>query len=137
MDITPIFVTGIIFWSTYKIFDLFVRRKERLAIIEKCAQNGGIIELPKFGQSTSRFMALRIGLLLLGMGVGLVGSKMLGYGLQYSDILLGTEITSHSMLEGLTGGMVLLWGGLGLFIAYAIERRTIRKENATNNQNNQ
>lgn len=131
------FVTGIVFWSIYKIFDLLVRRKERMAIIEKCASNGGTIELPKMSGSFSRFMALRVGLLFLGMGVGLVGSTMLGYGLQYSDVLLGTEIISHSMLEGLTGGMVLLWGGLGLFIAYAIERRTIRKENAANNQNNQ
>ena len=41
MDLTPIFITGIVFITVYRIFELFVRRRERLAIIDKIGQDNG------------------------------------------------------------------------------------------------
>lgn len=119
--------TAIVFLAIYKIFDLIICRKERMAIIEKCAQGTDTLDRPQFKPSSSRFLSLRIGALLLGVGVGLVGGTFTSFGLEYAS---QTSSIAFVFGEVIMGGMVMLWGGLGLLISFIIERRIIRKEAA-------
>ena len=95
--LAPIFVTATICLTIYKLFELFVRRKERNTFIEKLSeipvQNlsgfSGRLPLP-YGVGTSwNFVALRIGLLLLGIGVGLlVGYFIADVNVYTNDVVL-------------------------------------------------
>ena len=70
------FIVGMICATIYGLFELFARRKERIAIIEKLAEGKtfgqieGKIDL-SFNRSYS-FWGLRGGCLMLGLGVGLI-----------------------------------------------------------------
>lgn len=120
MDITPIFITGIVFCAIYKVFDLFVRRKERIMLIEKInPETSGQIDLSKISgllnpQTDNRFTALKWGMLGVGLGLGLFISVLI--------------VSSNKNIESiwylrttLNGALTLLGGGLGLVIAFIIE----------------
>lgn len=131
MEITPIFVVGIIFWTIYKVFDLFVRRRERLMLIEKInLETSGNLDINKISnllnpdnQSDSRFTALKFGLLAVGLGLGLF----------IATLIINNEpeiINLWFMRSSLYGSLSLLGGGLGLVIAFIIEiimRKSERK----------
>ena len=95
--ITIPLVVGIICAGIYGLFELFVRKKERLAIIEKISNNldasafEGKLGLPNYMSRVS-FSALKVGCLLAGIGLGLM-----------------------------IGASVLLFGGIGLIVAFIIE----------------
>ena len=71
-------VVGIICAGIYGLFELFVRRKERLAIIEKIGEKldassfEGKLRLPSYGVSLRSFGSLKGGCLLAGIGLGLL-----------------------------------------------------------------
>ncbi len=75
-DLAPVLVVAIIFIVVYKIFELFVRRNERLAMIDKLS--GGIdpqilktqLSLPAYKNENYNAWSIRIGLLLVGIGLG-------------------------------------------------------------------
>ena len=53
MDITPIFITGIVSYATYKVFELFVGKRERILMIEKLSDLNLSLsgkELPDIGK---------------------------------------------------------------------------------------
>lgn len=125
--ITIPLVCGIIFSTTYGLFELFVRRKERLLIIEKLADklnNSADISQLKlmsykgFNISAS---ALRIGCLLIGLGIGLLVGLFLNLGLNLRNY--GSDYVSVAY-----GASVLLFGGIGLLVAFLIEVKLNRKE---------
>lgn len=113
----------IVFGVIYKLFELFVGRKERMMIIEKLGdkltpdtfKNGIFYRTGLFS-----FGGLRMGCLMIGLGVGL----LVGYGIisatQYSyfDGNRPYEVTSV-----VYGACVLLGGGTGLVISYLIEKK--------------
>ena len=70
-ELVPIFVVWIVFYYTYKLIGLYARRKERLLMIEKMNAVGdvGIDDKELFAHS---FTALRVGCLLIGVGIGLL-----------------------------------------------------------------
>ncbi len=121
MNLAPVFVTAIVFIVIYKIIELFARRKERMAIIEKMQNAGQPIEMPKMESfNFGKFTSLRIGALLTGLGFGLV----LGYILSIVVAASANNVVEMYQVKGtIVGGCVLLFGGLGMLISYLIERK--------------
>ena len=66
-------IMAIITVGIYKLFELFVCKKERLMLIEKMGDKyePDVASIPRFHSNYS-FSALKIGCLLLGMGLGLL-----------------------------------------------------------------
>ena len=133
MDLTPIFITGIIFCALYKTIELFVRRRERIMLIEKInPETSGNIDVSKISgllnpASDSRFTALKWGMLAVGLGAGLVISSM---------IIIDTPMLRDmwQTRTSLIGSLTLLGGGLGLVIAFIIEMAIRKSENKSKSE---
>ncbi|MCD8185920.1 MAG: hypothetical protein LUD68_05545 [Rikenellaceae bacterium] len=118
-------VVGICIYGIYSIFELFARRKERKAMIEKW--NGiscGEIQVGKV-EFSSRYRSLTWGCLLLGIGLGLLIGFLIGsHYVDYSERISG----SHREFLGIVyGASVLLCGGIGMLAAFLIEYRLTGK----------
>ena len=109
-------------YGIYKLFELFVRRNERMAIIEKFGVGGGTMALPDFSKwfspPTPSSWGLRLGLLITGLGLGLCIAFIMNF---YMGIL-------DYQKDVLCLAMMLLFGGLGLTFAYLIEQKSRKKD---------
>ena len=108
-----IVVLGITF-AIYKLFELFVRRNERMVMIEKLNVSDGAIFPPsinKWFSSKPSSWALRLGLLFMGIGMGLGIATII------------TQISPFSNDESMYFGLIMFFGGMGLVIAYIIEQK--------------
>ena len=96
---------AIIFGVVYKLFELFVGKKERMMLIEKLS-------------------SLRFGCLMLGLGLGLLAGFFIGLGTcnAYPNYQNVYEITSL-----IYGACVLLGGGVGLLVSFLIEWKISKK----------
>ena len=120
-------VVGIITLGIYKLFELFVRKKERLIIIDKIGDkltpdvlNGKIdfsTNIPKFS-----FSALKFGCLFMGLGIGLLVAFAVHY--NFADFVE----SSYQIRGAVYGSCVLLFGGLGLLIAFIVELKVSKKK---------
>jgi len=131
-------IVGICVAGVYGLFELYARRKERLAIIEKIGNNIDANAfktqwtLPNLRQKFS-FSALKVGCLLMGIGLGL----LIGFIIHYNLIISGTLTNGddcwryNDLTATAYGASVLLCGGAGLVIAFLIEARTNRKNSPT------
>lgn len=124
-----VFIPLIVFYFIFKIFELYVRRGERLRLIEKIDSLNtleGKINmdysslLPSNGGG--RNGALKVGFLLLGMGVGLLVALFLAIGLQANFEKLMDWYFSRTY-EVLAGICIFIFGGLGLIIPSIILRK--------------
>lgn len=129
--ITIPLVVGIITLGIYKLFELIVRRKERLALIEKIGEkfDPSMVEnkftFPKFNLYDNAFGTLKFACLLLGIGLGLI----LGY--YQSPVPIYNEngfISNRELIGVVFGGSVLFCGGIGLLIAFIVEMTFHNKE---------
>lgn len=143
--VTPV-VVAIIFTTIYKLFELFVCRKERLTILENqlktpppypgCERTPmPIYQMPHLDlKLPMQWGALRWGCLIAGLGLGL----MIGV------VAIVVMFGPHNILENyayringsifslIIGSSVLLFGGIGLIISHVIEIGNSRKsENLT------
>jgi len=122
---SAIIVLGIAY-TIYKLFELFVRRKERMAIIEKMINGEGVVNFPDvskwFSSPTPKVGGLRLGLLLIGLGLGLVTAIILNFFFVFNNNAL-----SWQDKDILYFAMMMLFGGLGLLIAYLIEQKNLKK----------
>ena len=119
-------VVGIITLGIYKLFELFVRKKERLIIIDKIGDkltpdilNGKIdfsTYIPKFSSS-----ALKFGCLFMGLGIGLLVAFAVHY--NFADFVEN----AYYQKSAIYGSCVLLFGGLGLLIAFIVELKVSKK----------
>lgn len=124
--VAPIIV-GTICATIYGLFELFARRKERLAFIEKIAEINnlghidGKIEF-SFGRKFSTW-ALKGGCLLLGIGFGIVFAFLI-------SSMLTSEPSGYQykVISSLYGGSVFLFGGLGLVLAFILEMKYFNKK---------
>ena len=125
-------VVGMITLGIYKLFELLVCRRERLNIIEKI-DPGALVDYLKnvrmglplnspASNSRSGFSswALRLGCLLAGLGLGLL--------VAYWTVDVSME--NYYAQTAVYGGSVLCFGGLGLVVAFVVERLIDRKERA-------
>ncbi len=115
---TEIIVVPVVFITAYMVIELFVHRKERLTLIEKASENqtldlSGVLKSSSAGFSIS---ALKIGSLFCGLGLGFLLSFILRLTLR--DCIQG----DWNLIEMLNIASVLTFGGLGLIIAYIIEK---------------
>lgn len=128
MDFISIPLTfGIGAYAFYKLIELFVRKKERLLILEKISQlenvNTENLNLSKlFGEEKmfkNQFLSLRIGSLLMGLGLGL----LIGFIIVRASYGYISDVT-YEMRETMSviyGASTLLFGGLGLVTGFLVE----------------
>ena len=119
-------IFGIVTLGIYKLFELFVCKKERLLIIEKMGEKftPDMLEHKINFSSIGKFSytALKFGCLFMGLGLGL----LIGY-LICSTTLEGyaeMESFNRSMRETVSiiyGACILLFGGIGLLTAFLVE----------------
>ena len=118
-------VVGIVCAGIYGLFELFVRKRERLAIIEKIGDKldasafDGKLGLPHYMRNFS-FSSLKAGCLLVGIGLGLLVGFIINMCMAtnsyYDDGWYRHEVAGTAY-----GASVLLFGGIGLIIAFVIE----------------
>ena len=126
-------ITGIITLGIYKLFELIIRKKERLTIIEKMGEKFDpsmiasqfSFEMKSFGKSA--FSTLKIACLLLGVGLGL----LIGFFIAINTISFyfdNNDNWQYNQTVGVIyGASVLLFGGLGLLVAFLIEMKNSKK----------
>lgn len=125
--IAPI-VVGSIVLGIYGLFELFVRRNERMAIIEKIGDKldasafSGKLSLPRYTTSRFSFSSLKIGCFLMGVGLGLLMAFWISMAVnvEVDDWSVG-GIRSWDIVSTLYGACVLFCGGFGLILAFIIE----------------
>jgi len=128
--ITVPLVTGICIFGFYKLVELFVRKRERIMLIERISQLENIdsnkIDLSRiFGKEpyrNGRFVALRAGMLLIGVGLGLLVGFIIVYN-TFGPLEGDFYDRSNGMAELIYGSTTLLFGGLGLIAAFIIEHK--------------
>lgn len=128
-------VVGIVCAGIYGLFELYVRRKERLAIIEKIGDKldasafEGKSGLPAY-KSKFSFSALKVGCLLTGVGLGLLTGFIINAEMAANSPLYAANADRwyRNELAGTAyGASVLLFGGIVLLVAFLIEMRMSRK----------
>lgn len=125
--LVPPLIVGIVTFGIYKLFELFVCKKERLSMIEKLGdklRSGDISSNLSLNLNYSRsrfsFGALKGGCLMLGVGLGLfIGFLVCFHNLPYYTVRQTWEVQSTASI--IYGGCVLLFGGIGLLSAFLIE----------------
>jgi hypothetical protein len=105
LELTPIFVLLIIFGFIYAIIALNIRRKERMALLEKGA-DPSVFQEPK----SDKIAALRYGLLLIGFAIGILIGSLL-------------ELLTRMGPEESYFSMVFLFGGIALVISHFMGKK--------------
>lgn len=112
---------AIVFGTIYKLFELFVGRKERQMLIDKLSETSLTDGKFKGLNMSSSYSALRFGCLLLGLGFGiLVGYIIVCNSLpDYFMDDVNTRIRETASI--IYGASTLLGGGIGMLAAFIIE----------------
>ncbi|MDR2040298.1 MAG: DUF6249 domain-containing protein [Bacteroidales bacterium] len=120
--LTPIVIVLGLAYAFYKLVELFARRKERMALIEKIDLKSGIVVSPDMidwlsPSSRNIFTSLKIGLLLTGLGLGLI----------LAIIYINIPDLSIRDRDMVYLASMMFFGGLGLVIAYLVENKKEKK----------
>jgi hypothetical protein len=129
--ITVPVVVGMVMLAVYKLFELFVRKKERLILLEKMGSdyNPQLLQDKLFSplKNNPSFTTLKIACLLLGVGFGLLAgffiNKNVGATLPGSD-----EWMMRETIGVIYGASVLFFGGIGLLVAFLLEQKFLKKD---------
>ena len=127
-------IVGIITLGIYKLFELFVCRKERLAMIEKIGSTfDASMVRNKFTfpeKNPPAFATLKIACLLLGIGLGLLLGFIISQSLGLNESLNMNNDNWHlrDSIGVIYGASVLLFGGLGLLVAFILEMKYTKKQ---------
>jgi hypothetical protein len=114
LDLTPVLVLGIIFGAIVAIVFIGTRRKERMAMLEK-----GVDASVFFSKkSSSNEYALKYGLLLIGVALGILVGNLLAASAPFAE---AEEAAYFSM--------IFLFGGLALLINYFVARKMFNEGN--------
>jgi hypothetical protein len=106
--ISNVLIVAVIFATFYGIIKLFVRKKERLAMIEK-GNN-----VPEMKSDEFSFSTLKFGIFFTGIGLGVL----------VANILI---VTTSLDKEVAYFAMIFLFGGISLVIAHLFERKKSEK----------
>lgn len=120
----------IVFGTIYKLFELFVRKEERMMVINKIAEISKVdlnnIDI-RMGSVSN--WALRLGALMIGVGLGLFIAFFLNGMVTNGDYWRGEDPRSYRYFaEILYGSCVCFFGGIALLIAYFVERGQKKKD---------
>ncbi|MDR1738253.1 MAG: hypothetical protein LBR66_05480 [Candidatus Symbiothrix sp.] len=133
MDFDAICIVGFLVLGIYKLFELFVRKNERLALIEKLTVlNTDLpVKLPPivFENKTFGSGSLKIALLLIGIGFGCVLGGILQYLLYNYEMVLRGDASFYfrQIVSVMYVACIALFGGAGLLIAFFIERKELNQ----------
>ncbi len=130
--ITIPLVVGMITLGIYKLFELFVCRKERLTMIEKIGSTfDASMVRNKFAfpeKNPPVFGTLKIACLLLGIGLGLLSGFIISQSLGLNESLnMNDNWHLRESVGVIYGASVLLFGGLGLLVAFILELKFSKK----------
>ena len=126
-------VCGIFVLGFYKLFELFVCKKERLLIIEKMGEKftpemlGNKINLSSVGNAS--FSALKFGCLFVGLGLGLLVAYLICR-TTIDDYVVRNADWSWEVKQTISviyGACVLLFGGVGLLASFLVELKISKK----------
>ncbi|MFV0419649.1 MAG: DUF6249 domain-containing protein [Dysgonomonas sp.] len=139
-EIMAMVIVATLSYATYKLFELFARRKERMAMIEKLS--AGIdpqilknqfspVRIPIIRDFINNSWSIRIGMLLLGVGLGVVVATIV-------DLTVVAPTGSNDNLyydfrrtvDILYPACAAVFGGIGLIIAYFIEKKDAKKNSS-------
>lgn len=133
-DLIPGIVLGVIGMTIYKTLELYAHRKERLNLIEKLSEssfseNSKNLRLDIFAKKSNSFSSLKIGLLLIGVGLGcLVGIIVQAtctesLSPQFGQFEGEVRYNISQLVGTIYFASISTFGGLGLVAAYLIERK--------------
>lgn len=132
----PICIFYIVSYFCYQIIALFVQRKERLALInralevEHAASSRALQELMTLLTKRSQsFNWLRIGFVLIGVGIGVVAGMVMTP--LFTDCLSTLLEGTRMLNEGVSLcwlSMAAIFGGISLILSYVLESKIIKKE---------
>jgi hypothetical protein len=107
-EISNVLITAIVFAALYGATKLFIRRKERLTMIEKGTS------MPEVKGEEFSFSTLKFGTFFTGIGLGVLVANILTV-----NTNLDREVAYFSM--------VFLFGGVSLIISHLVERKKDEK----------
>jgi len=136
-EIMAMVIVATITYGIYKLFELFARRKERMAMIEKLSSGidpqlannplkRPVIRIENYGS-----WAIRVGLLLVGVGLGVAIATIV-------DLVVAPP--SQNLHDGrvfyefrntisiLYPACAAIFGGIGLVVAYFVEKKHDKKD---------
>lgn len=116
-DLTPVFVLAIIFGSILAIVYLSLRKKERMAMLDRGVDASVFLVPQKKGSH-----ALKYGVLLIGIALGILLGKLLA---TTEAFMYEEEVAYFSM--------IFLFGGLSLVVYYFLEKK-MKKDDDDNLQ---
>lgn len=105
LELTPVLVLAVIFGFIYAIVYINVRRKERMALLERGA-DPALFHQPQ----TDKIASLRYGLFLIGLAIGILMGNIL-------------EVTTELGPEASYFSMVFLFGGIALVLSYFLGKK--------------
>ena len=119
--------------GVYGLFELYARRGERKALIEKMGDklDSSLLEgkFNMFNFSTQSFSSLKLGCLLTGLGLGLLVGLLISTILLTNNCYAEMERWRLNNLTGIAyGASVLFFGGIGLLISFVIENKMNKKD---------
>lgn len=133
-DLTPGIVLAVLGITLYKILELYARRKERLNLIEKLSESNPDIKLDLSFKSGNMFSSLKIGLLLVGVGIGCLVGIILqttctdSLSLQFDKFGDEVRYNISALVGTIYFASIATFGGIGLVIAYLIEKKDKQKD---------
>jgi hypothetical protein len=137
MDLTAIFVVGFLVLGVYKLVELFARKSERMALIEKLSaiHSDAPLKFPTvyFENQQAGLWPIRISLLLVGIGIGCTVAYIVhliicsSYSVINEGGNLPWDLRVNRLVDMVYFASISMFGGAGLFIAFLIERKEARK----------
>ena len=125
--ITAPLVCAIIFGCIYKVIELFVRKRERLMLINKLTEISNVdFKGINLYSSGNKFTGLRIGWLLLGVGCGFLFGFLINMMATYGKYAYDFDNVwrYHSVVGGIVYvACICICGGIGLLLSYRAERK--------------
>ncbi|NJK94190.1 MAG: hypothetical protein HC905_03975 [Bacteroidales bacterium] len=103
--LADIMMAAVVFTAIYGVVQLFVKRKERIMLIEK-----GATPPPEMKSDFLTFSSLKFGTFFIGIGLGILIANILTV-----STALDQEVAYFSM--------VFLFGGLALVIHHLMEKK--------------
>jgi hypothetical protein len=103
-ELSDLLMAAIVFAGIYGVIQLFVRRRERMLLIEKGTNS------PELKSELPRFSGFKFGLFFIGIGLGILMGNILA-----ATTVIDSEVAYFSM--------VFLFGGLALVSHHLIEKK--------------
>ena len=130
-----VLTVSIVFFSFYKIIELFVRQKERRLMIEKMSEVPQEIlqsnvqsfnELQKEGIKGNRFSSLRWGSAAIGIGIGWLLGFIINMQIIDFELIENRTYRNFMDLDSIYIATTALCVGIALIVVYLIERNAFK-----------